>query len=76
MRTDEAKGKMQEMISSEGAVEGCEQDGFLIKNDQPVSMAGIQLCEVVRVCKFMGNFLHSGHLVVIVANGLIEVKGS
>ena len=38
-------------------------------------MAGIQLCEVVRVHEVMGNFLHSGCLVVIVADGLIDVTG-
>ena len=63
------------MLSSEGAIEGSEQAGFLIQNDQPVSMVGVQLCEVVRVQKFMGIFLHSGHLVVIMADGLIEVMG-
>ena len=38
-------------------------------------LVGIQHCEVVRVHKFMGNFLHSRCLVVIMANGLIEVRG-
>ena len=38
-------------------------------------MAGIQLGEEVRVCKLMSNFLHSGHLVMIVADGLVEVTG-
>ena len=66
---------MQETVSSKGAVESCKQAGFLMKNDRPVSMAGIQLGEVARVYKLLGNFLHSGHLVVIMADGLIEVKG-
>ena len=38
-------------------------------------MAGIQCCEVVGVHKFMGNFLHSGCLVIIMADGLVEVMG-
>ena len=38
-------------------------------------MAGIQLGEEVRVCKLRSNFLHSGHLVMIVADGLVEVTG-
>ena len=66
---------MQEMVSSKGAVEGCGEAGFLIKNNQPVSMMGVQLGEVMQVCKLMGNFLHSGHLVVIKADGLIVVNG-
>ena len=75
MRADKAKGKTQEMVSSEGTVECCEKAGVLIKNDQPVSMVGIQLGEVARVCKLVGNFLHSGCLVVIMADGLVEVTG-
>ena len=63
------------MVSSEGTVEGCEQAGFLIRSNQPVSMVGIQLGEVARVCKLMSNFFHSGHLVVIMADGLVEVMG-
>ena len=38
-------------------------------------MVGIQLGEEVRVCKVVGNFLHSGHLVMIMVDGLIEVSG-
>ena len=30
---DKAKGKMQETVSSEGTVEGCEKAGVLIKDD-------------------------------------------
>ena len=66
---------MQEMVSSKGTAECSEKAGVLIKNDQKVSMVGIQLGEVARVCKLIGNFLHSGHLVVIVVNGLVEVMG-
>ena len=63
------------MVSSKGTVECCEKVGVLINNDQPVSMVGIQLGEVARVCKLMGDFLHSGHLVVIMMAGLVEVTG-
>ena len=38
-------------------------------------MVGIQLGEEVGVCKLVSNFLHSGHLVMIMADGLIEVAG-
>ena len=38
-------------------------------------MVGIQLGEVARVCKLMSDFLHSGHLVMILVDGLIEVTG-
>ena len=31
--TDQAKGKLQEMVSSEEAVEGCKQAGILVKDD-------------------------------------------
>ena len=33
MRTDKAKGNMHEVVSSEGAGEGDEKAGFLIKNN-------------------------------------------
>ena len=72
---DKAKGKSQEMVSSEGTVECHKQAGLLVEDDWPVSMAGIQLGEEVRVCKLMSNFLHSGCLVMISADGLIEVTG-
>ena len=38
-------------------------------------MAVVQLGEVARVHKLMIDFLHSGHLVMISADGLIEVMG-
>ena len=38
-------------------------------------MVGIQLGEEVRVCKLVSKFLHCGHLVMISADGLIEVMG-
>ena len=38
-------------------------------------MAGIQLGEEARVHKLVSNFLHSGHLVMISVDGLIEVMG-
>ena len=38
-------------------------------------MVGIQLGEEVRVHGLVSNFLHCGHLVMILANGLIEVMG-
>ena len=38
-------------------------------------MVGVQLGEEARVCKLMSNFLYSGHLVMILADGLIEVTG-
>ena len=73
--TDQAKGKSQEMVSSEGTVESHKEAGLLVEDDWPVSMAGIQLGEEVRVCKLMSNFLHHGYLVMISADGLIEVTG-
>ena len=73
--TDEAKGKSQEMVSSEGTVEGHKQAGLLVADNWPVSMAGVQLGEEARVHKPMSNFLHSGHLMMILADGLIEVMG-
>ena len=39
--TDQAKGKLQEMVSSERAVESRKQAGVLVKDDWPVSMTGI-----------------------------------
>ena len=38
-------------------------------------MVGIQLGEVVRVCKLVSDFLHNEHLVMILVDGLIEVMG-
>ena len=38
-------------------------------------MVGIQLGEEARVHKLMSDFLHSGCLVMISADGLIEVMG-
>ena len=35
-------------------------------------MAGVKLGEEVRVCKLMSDFFHSGHLVMILEDGLIE----
>ena len=63
------------MVSSKGTVECCKQAGLLVKDDWPVSMVGIQLGEEARVCKLVSDFLHSGHLVMILADGLIEVMG-
>ena len=73
--TDQAKGKSQETVSSKGTVESHKQAGVLVEDDWPVSMVGIQLSEEVRVCKVMSDFLLGGHLVVIMADGLIEVMG-
>ena len=73
--TDQAKGKLQEMVSSEGTVESCKQAGVLVKDDRPVSMVGIQLGEEARLCKLMSDFLHSGSLVMISGDGLVEVTG-
>ena len=39
------------------------------------AVVGIQLSEEVRVCKLMSNFLHGGHLVMIMVDGLVEVMG-
>ena len=39
--TDQAKGRLQEMVSSERAVESHKQAGVLVKDDWPVSMVGI-----------------------------------
>ena len=36
-------------------------------------MLGIQLSEEVSVCKLMSNFLHSGYLVMVTSDGLVEV---
>ena len=71
--TDKTKGKLQEMVSSKGTVECHKQAGLLVKDNWPVSMAGIQLGEVVRVYELMSDSLHSGGLVMILADGLIEV---
>ena len=38
-------------------------------------MAGLQLGEEATVQELMSNFLHSGHLVMILAAGLVEVLG-
>ena len=38
-------------------------------------MTSIQLGEVARVHELMSDFLHSGHFVMISADGLIEVMG-
>ena len=38
-------------------------------------MVGIQLGEVVKVHKLVGDFLHSGQVVVIAIDGLVEVMG-
>ena len=73
--TDQAKGKLQEMVSSEGTVESHKQGGVLVEYHGPVSMVGIQLSEEMRVCELVSNFLHSGHLVMIAVDGLIEVTG-
>ena len=73
--TDKAKGKLQETVSSEGTVECRKQAGLLVEDDSPVSMAGIQLDEEARVCELVSDFLHSGHLVMISADGLLEVMG-
>ena len=67
--------KLQKMVSSEGTVECHKQAGLLVKDDWPVSMVGIQLGEVTRVCKLVSDFLHSGHLVMISADGLVVVMG-
>ena len=61
------------MVSSEGTIEGCKQARFLVEDNWPVSMVGIQLGEVARVHELMSDFLHSRHLVMILADGLIEV---
>ena len=39
--TDQAKRKLQEMVSSERTVESRKQAGVLVEDDWPVSMAGI-----------------------------------
>ena len=69
------KGSCREMVSSKGTVECHKQAGLLVEDNWTVSMVGIQLGEVVRVHKPVSNFLHSGHLVMISADGLIEVTG-
>ena len=71
LRTHEAKGKSQEIVSSKRTVESHKQAGVLVEDNGPVSMAGIQLGEEVRVGKLMSYFLHSGCLVMILADGLI-----
>ena len=73
--TDQSKGKLQEMVPSEGTVESCKQAGVLVEYDWPVFMVGIQLSEEARVCELMSDFLYGGHLVMIMADGLIEVTG-
>ena len=39
--TDQTKGKSQEAVSTERAVEGTEHAGVLVEDDWPVSMVGI-----------------------------------
>ena len=39
--TDQAKGKLQEMVSSEGTVQSHKQAQVLVKDNCPVSMVGI-----------------------------------
>ena len=71
--TDQTKGKLQEAVSAERAVESSEQTGVLVKDNWPVSLAGILLNEEARVCELMSNFFHGGCLVMIASDGLIEV---
>ena len=73
--TDQAKGKLQEMVSSKGTVESCKQAWLLGEDDWPVSMVGIQLHEEAIVHKLMSDILHHGHLVMVSVNGLTEVTG-
>ena len=75
LATDKAKENLQEMVSSKGTVECCKQARVLVEDDWPVSMAGIQLGEEVRVCKLVSDFLYSWCLVMILADGLVEVMG-
>ena len=38
-------------------------------------MVGVQFSEEAGVCKLVSNFFHSGHLVMVSVDGLIEVTG-
>ena len=40
-------------------VKGGEQAAFGVKDDCPVSMSGIHLCEELRVSELMSYFIHS-----------------
>ena len=54
-------------------VRGGEQTGFGVKDNYPISMSGIQLCEVLRVSKLMSYFFHCVCAVMVPANGIIEI---
>ena len=40
---------------------------------QLYGMSGIQLCEVLRVSKLMSDFIHCGCVLMVPANGIIEI---
>ena len=64
---------MKEAISTVWGVEGGEQTGYGVKDDCPVSMSCILLCEVLRVSKLMSYFIQCGYAVMVPANGIIEI---
>ena len=62
------------MILTIWSVKGGEQAGFQVKDNCSVSMSCIQLCKVLRVSKLMSYFLHSGCTVMVLVNGIIEIR--
>ena len=65
-------GDVRSYINHMG-VKGGEQTGFGVKDNCPVSMSGIQLCEVLRVSKLMAYVVHCGCAVMVPTNGIIEI---
>ena len=63
------------MILTIWSVEGGEQAELGVKDNCPVSMPGIQLCEGLRVCELMSYFIHCGCVVIVPADGIIEIMG-
>ena len=61
------------MILTIWGVKGGEQAGFGVKDNCPVSVSGIQLCEVLRVSKLMNYFIHCGCAVMVPVNGIIKI---
>ena len=61
------------MILIVWGIKGGEQPGFRVKDNCQVSMCGIPLCEVFRVSELMSYFIHHGCVVMVPANGIIEI---
>ena len=63
------------MILNVWSVEGGKQAGFGVKDNCPLSMLAIQLCEVLRVSELMSYFIHCGHAVMVPVDGIIGITG-